>query len=238
MVSKEEKKVQEEAKGVEGIGLSSGEERGRESVVAEASCPGDWRVARIWGREAPAHSSAAMCHQPCGHSATGEPVRSRLLPAPQHWQARRLPRGGRPASIRRSCSFSAPWPRPCRSLQQPRRSGRTGTLGWLQSRHHRASTPPQLGWQQLALTKGFRFSRQRLRGCGEGGGHQPLVLTAAEAEAGGVACCRLQGTTMPLAAQPCCNAAPPFSLSLLTLPTPPPPLATKDQTGSPCISNH
>ena len=85
MVSKEGKKVQEEAKGVEGIGLSSGEERGRESVVAEASCPGDWRVARIWGREAPAHSSAAMCHQPCGHSATGEPVRSRLLPAP--WQA-------------------------------------------------------------------------------------------------------------------------------------------------------
>ena len=44
-------------------------------------------------------------------------------------------------------------PGPCSS-----HSGRTGKGCWLQSRHHRASTPPQLGCQQLALTKGFRFS--------------------------------------------------------------------------------
>lgn len=101
----------------QGIGLSSGESGERGWLQKR-------RVASTRAPEAPAHSSAAMCHQPCGHSATGEPVRSRLLPAPG--QARRLPRGGqRPASIRRSCSFSAPWPRPSRSLQQLH-SGRTG----------------------------------------------------------------------------------------------------------------
>ena len=116
MVSKKGKRGLVTGSGSKASGLSS---KGRSSVVAEASCRGEW----LENVEAPAHSSAAMCHRPCGHSATGEPVRSRLLPAPR--QARRLPRGGRPASIRRSCSFSAPWPRPSRSLQQLH-SGRTG----------------------------------------------------------------------------------------------------------------
>ena len=78
MVSKKGKRGLVTGSGSKASGLSS---KGRSSVVAEASCRGEW----LENVEAPAHSSAAMCHRPCGHSATGEPVRSRLLPAP--WQA-------------------------------------------------------------------------------------------------------------------------------------------------------
>ena len=70
MVSKKGKRGLVTGSGSKASGLSS---KGRSSVVAEASCRGEW----LENVEAPAHSSAAMCHRPCGHSATGEPVRSR-----------------------------------------------------------------------------------------------------------------------------------------------------------------
>ena len=231
MVSKKGGKVQQQglvSAGREGGLKASGCQAGRRRAERERGCRSKLsrRLERLGleglGREAPAQSSAAMCHQPCGHSATGEPVRSRLLPAPPGppattWGAARL----HPPQLQLLRPMAPPVP-------EPAAAGRTGTLGWLQSRHHRASTPPQLGWQQLALTKGIRFSPvARLPR------HQPLVLTA-EAEAGGWRCCRVHDATRSSTLQL-------LSLCLLTLPPPPPPpppLATKDQTGSPCISNH
>ena len=97
--------------------------------------------------------------------------------------------------------------------------------------------PPRLYSSSVWLAAaGFNKGIPFLSGC-EAGGHQPLVLTA-EAEGGWWRCCRVHDATHSSSTS--CNAAPPFSLSLLTLPPPPPPppLATKDQTESPCISNH
>ena len=108
MVSKKGKRGLVTGSGSKASGLSS---KGRSSVVAEASCRGEW----LENVEAPAHSSAAMCHRPCGHSATGEPVRSRHpgRPAGYHVGATRAITGPPPPgaeSTRRSCSFSAPEP--------------------------------------------------------------------------------------------------------------------------------
>ena len=151
----------------------------------------------------------------------GEPVR--LLPAPAS-KARRRPRGAAPPPrrIHRSCSFSAPrLPRPSESAAQV--TDRTGVEGWLQSRHQR---PPQ--WQ-LVLTKGFRFSLIEAAPAGTSREYSlqswRLALHAARSHSQQLHS-TATGTSLLL------------SLCLPPLPPPPPPPATKDQTGSPCISNH
>ena len=128
MVSKKGKRGLVTGSGSKASGLSS---KGRISVVAEASCRGEW----LENVEAPAHSSAAMCHHGCGHSPTGGNRfdccrRRQARPAGDHVGSTAPP----PRRIHRSCSFSAPrLPRPSESAAQV--TDRTGVEGWLQSRH-------------------------------------------------------------------------------------------------------
>ena len=216
MVSKKGKRGLVTGSGSKASGLSS---KGRSSVVAEASCRGEW----LENVEAPAHSSAAMCHRPCGHSATGEPVRSR--------------HPGRPAGYHVGATRAITGPPPPGGVHPPQlqllRPGACSSHGSDPDRLKAGckagtSAPPQLA--AAGANKGIPF----LSGCEA----EPPPASTHCRDGGWSVGCKLQED--PLAAQPC-NAflfVSSLLLFLLFLLFLLPPLPTKDQTGSPCISNH
>ena len=117
-------------------------------------------------------------------------------------------------STRRSCSFSAPEPAAATDPDRLKAGCKAGT-----------SAPPQLA--AAGANKGIPF----LSGCEA----EPPPASTHCRDGGWSVGCKLQED--PLAAQPC-NAFLFVSSLLLFLLFLLPPLPTKDQTGSPCISNH
>ena len=156
----------------------------------------------------------------------GEPVR--LLPAPAS-KARRRPRGvdrssssADPPQLQLLRPTAAPPVRVCSTSDGPDRRRR------LVAKPAPARSPQ---WQ-LVLTKGFRFSLIEAAPAGTSREYslqsRRLALHAARSHSQQL---HSTATGSSLLLSLCLPPLPPP-------PPPPPPPATKDQTGSPCISNH